>query len=77
MSLWLCFSRSRKSDVPSESKGEFHSVGFEKAAVAGRRDIDSGSIEEMPLAYKDIDRVMYTQETLVEVQVDLCLASYE
>ena len=27
-----------------------------------------GSIEEMPLAYKDIDRVMYTQETLVEVQ---------
>ena len=27
-----------------------------------------GSVEEMPLAYKDIDRVMYTQETLVEVQ---------
>ena len=27
-----------------------------------------GSIEEIPLAYKDIDRVMYTQETLVEVQ---------
>ena len=25
-----------------------------------------GSVEEMPLAYKDIDRVMYTQETLVE-----------
>ncbi len=27
-----------------------------------------GSIEEMPLAYKDIERVMQTQETLVEVQ---------
>ena len=27
-----------------------------------------GSVEEMPLAYKDIDRVMHTQETLVEVQ---------
>jgi tRNA-splicing ligase RtcB len=27
-----------------------------------------GSVEEMPLAYKDIDRVMKTQEELVEVQ---------
>ena len=27
-----------------------------------------GSIEEMPLAYKNIERVMQTQETLVEVQ---------
>jgi len=27
-----------------------------------------GSIEEMPLAYKNIDRVMHPQERLVEVQ---------
>ena len=27
-----------------------------------------GSVEEMPLAYKDIDRVMQTQEALVEIQ---------
>lgn len=27
-----------------------------------------GSVEEMPLAYKDIDRVMKTQKELVEVQ---------
>lgn len=27
-----------------------------------------GSVEEMPLAYKDIGRVMHMQETLVEVQ---------
>lgn len=27
-----------------------------------------GSIEEMPLAYKNIDRVMQPQEALVEVQ---------
>ena len=27
-----------------------------------------GSVEEMPLVYKDIDRVMKTQEELVEVQ---------
>lgn len=39
--------------------------------TAARRDYMEelcGSVEEMPLAYKDIDRVMYTQETLVEVQ---------
>ena len=27
-----------------------------------------GSIEEIPLAYKNIDRMMQPQETLVEVQ---------
>ena len=38
------------------------------AGVAPLRCTIGGSVEEMPLAYKDIDRVMYTQETLVEVQ---------
>lgn len=53
---------------PGKSKGEFHSVGFEKMLSQADVTLIGGSIEEIPLAYKDIDRVMYTQETLVEVQ---------
>ena len=42
-----------------KAKGEFHSVGFEKMLSQADVTLIGGSIEEMPLAYKDIDRVMY------------------
>lgn len=46
--LVLCFSWSRKSDVPAKSKGEFHSVGFEKMLSQADVTLIGGSIEEMP-----------------------------
>ena len=62
------FARCWTGHVAPEGKGEFHPVGHEEISLAGRGHTDWGSIEEIPLAYKNIDRVMQPQETLVEVQ---------
>ena len=48
--------------------GSFTQSALKKLLSQAGVTLIGGSVEEMPLAYKDIDRVMYTQETLVEVQ---------
>lgn len=51
-----------------KAKESFTQSALKKLLSQADVTLIGGSIEEMPLAYKDIDRVMYTQETLVEVQ---------
>lgn len=51
-----------------KAKESFTQSALKKMLSQADVTLIGGSIEEMPLAYKDIDRVMYTQETLVEVQ---------
>ena len=50
------------------AKESFTQSALKKMLSQADVTLIGGSIEEMPLAYKDIERVMYTQETLVEVQ---------
>ena len=51
-----------------KAKDSFTQSSLKKLLSQAGVTLIGGSVEEMPLAYKDIDRVMYTQETLVEVQ---------
>lgn len=51
-----------------KAKDSFTQSALKKLLSQAGVTLIGGSVEEMPLAYKDIDRVMYTQETLVEVQ---------
>lgn len=51
-----------------KAKESFTQSALKKMLSQADVALIGGSIEEIPLAYKDIDRVMYTQETLVEVQ---------
>lgn len=51
-----------------KAKESFTQSALKKMLSQADVTLIGGSIEEIPLAYKDIDRVMYTQETLVEVQ---------
>ena len=63
------FSWSRQGNVPPKrQKDSFTQSALKKLLSQAGVTLIGGSVEEMPLAYKDIDRVMYTQETLVEVQ---------
>lgn len=51
-----------------KAKDSFTQSALKKMLSQAGVTLIGGSVEEMPLAYKDIDRVMHTQETLVEVQ---------
>ena len=51
-----------------KAKDSFTQSALKKLLSQAGVTLIGGSVEEVPLAYKDIDRVMYTQETLVEVQ---------
>lgn len=51
-----------------KAKENFTQSALKKYLSQAGVTLIGGSIEEMPLAYKDIERVMQTQETLVEVQ---------
>lgn len=51
-----------------KAKESFTQSALKKMLSQAGVTLIGGSIEEMPLAYKDIDRVMHTQEALVEVQ---------
>lgn len=51
-----------------KAKDSFTQSALKKLLSQAGVTLIGGSVEEMPLAYKDIDRVMYMQETLVEVQ---------
>ena len=55
----LCPAKRQKTTYP---------VALRKYLSQAGVTLIGGSVEEMPLAYKDIDRVMKTQEELVEVQ---------
>lgn len=51
-----------------KAKDSFTQSAMKKFLSQARVTLIGGSIEETPLAYKDIERVIYAQETLVEVQ---------
>lgn len=51
-----------------KAKDSFTQSAMKKYLSQAGVSLLGGSIEEMPLAYKDIERVMFTQESLVEVQ---------
>ena len=51
-----------------KAKESFTQSAMKKFLSQAGVTLIGGSIEEMPLVYKDIDRVMQTQEMLVEVQ---------
>ena len=51
-----------------KAKESFTQSAMKKFLSQAGVTLIGGSIEEMPLAYKNIDRVMQPQETLVEVQ---------
>lgn len=51
-----------------KAKDSFTQSALKKMLSQAGVTLIGGSVEEMPLAYKDIDRVMHTQESLVEVQ---------
>lgn len=51
-----------------KAKENFTQSALKKYLMQAGVTLIGGSIEEMPLAYKDIERVMQTQEALVEVQ---------
>lgn len=51
-----------------KAKESFTQSAMKKFLSQAGVTLIGGSIEEMPLAYKNIERVMQTQETLVEVQ---------
>jgi len=50
-----------------KAKGQFTQSAMKKLLSQQRVTLIGGSVEEMPLAYKDIDRVMPAQESLVEI----------
>lgn len=51
-----------------KAKNSFTQSAMKKFLSQAEVTLIGGSIEEMPLVYKNIDRVMQTQDTLVEVQ---------
>ena len=51
-----------------KAKESFTQSAMKKMLSQNEVSLIGGSIEEMPLAYKNIERVMQAQETLVEVQ---------
>lgn len=51
-----------------KAKESFTQSALKKMLSQAGVTLVGGSVEEMPLAYKDINRVMHTQEALVEVQ---------
>ena len=51
-----------------KAKDSFTQSALKKYLSQAGVTLIGGSVEEMPLAYKDIDRVMQTQEALVEIQ---------
>lgn len=51
-----------------KAKESFTQSAMKKFLSQAGVTLIGGSIEEMPLAYKNIDRVMHPQERLVEVQ---------
>lgn len=51
-----------------KAKESFTQSAMKKFLSQAGVTLIGGSIEEMPLAYKNIDRVMQPKETLVEVQ---------
>ena len=51
-----------------KAKDSFTQSAMKKMLSQAGVTLIGGSIEEMPLAYKDIERVIQTQESLVEVQ---------
>ncbi len=50
-----------------KAKEQFTQSALKKLLTQNRVTLIGGSVEEMPLAYKDIDRVMPAQESLVEI----------
>lgn len=50
-----------------KAKSQFTQSAMKKLLSQQRVTLIGGSVEEMPLAYKDIDRVMPAQESLVEI----------
>lgn len=51
-----------------KAKEQFTQSALKKLLAQNRVTLIGGSVEEMPLAYKDIDRIMSAQESLVEIQ---------
>lgn len=51
-----------------KAKENFTQSAMKKYLSQAGVTLIGGSVEEMPLAYKDIERIMQTQDTLVEVQ---------
>ena len=66
----LCSASHGAGRVMSRQKAKesFTQSAMKKFLSQAGVTLIGGSIEEMPLAYKNIDRVMQPQETLVEVQ---------
>lgn len=50
-----------------KAKEQFTNSALKKLLTQQQVTLIGGSVEEMPLAYKDIDRVMPAQESLVEI----------
>lgn len=51
-----------------KAKEQFTQLALKKFLVQNNVQLIEGSVEEMPLAYKNIDKVMPAQEALVEIQ---------
>lgn len=51
-----------------KAKEQFTQLALKKFLVQNNVQLIGGSVEEMPLAYKNIDKVMPAQEALVEIQ---------
>ncbi|MDR2954773.1 MAG: RtcB family protein [Prevotella sp.] len=51
----------------SKAKEQFTQSALKKLLSQQEVTLIGGSVEEMPLAYKDIDRIMQAQESLVEI----------
>ena len=50
-----------------KAKSQFTQSALKKLLSQNEVTLIGGSVEEMPLAYKDIDRIMPAQESLVEI----------
>lgn len=51
-----------------KASSTFTQSAMKKYLIQAGVTLIGGSVEEMPLAYKDIGKVMYAQETLVDIQ---------
>jgi len=51
-----------------QAQSTFTQSALKKFLAQAGVTLIGGSVEEMPLAYKDIERVMRAQENLVEIQ---------
>jgi len=67
-SLYSASHGAGRSMSRQKAKDQFTQSALKKTLSQAGVTLIGGSVEEMPLAYKDIDKVMKAQESLVEIQ---------